>query len=93
MTAAGIPFDGDCISQSLMSSAFQTPNGGNFETYYQELRQAGKNFFLAQPPHVDVNLDAGQGDGSFLKEPSVNYFAYRRFTSKRGKLLIYYRSS
>ena len=82
MTAAGIPFDGDCISQSLMSSAFQTPNGGNFETHYQELREAGKKFFLAQPPHVDVNLDAGQGDGSFLKEPSVNYFAYCRFTNK-----------
>ena len=25
MKAVGIPFDGDCISQSLMSSAFQTP--------------------------------------------------------------------
>ena len=25
MEAGGIPFDGDCISQSLMSSAFQTP--------------------------------------------------------------------
>ena len=45
MTAAGIPFDGDCISQGLMSSAFQTQKGGNFELYYQELRRAGKTFF------------------------------------------------
>ena len=75
MTAAGIPFDGDCISQGLMSSAFQTQKGGNFELYYQELRRAGKNFFLAQPPHVDVNLRDHQ-DGSFLRESTVNNFTF-----------------
>ena len=60
MTEAGIPFDGDCISQGLMSSAFRTEeqeqDGGNFRKSYQELSHAGKKFFLAQPPHVDVNL-------------------------------------
>lgn len=67
-----IPFDGDCISQGLMSSAFQTreelpENGGNFETSYQKLSKAGKKFFLAQPPHVDINLPAAAAsDASFL---------------------------
>lgn len=71
-----IPFDADCISQGLMSTAFQpkqeVENGGNFETSYRKLNQAGKKFLLAQPPHVDVNLPT-VGDGSaFLLEKDLN---------------------
>ena len=42
-------------------------NGGNFEDNYQALSQAGKKFFLAQPPHVDVNLTQIE-QGTFLKD-------------------------
>lgn len=69
-----IPFDGDCISQGLMSSAFQPreelENGGNFETSYHKLSQAGKKFFLAQPPHVGINLPAAtpQAGAFFLTD-------------------------
>ena len=85
MKAAGIPFDGDCISQGLMSTAFQTEedeNGGNFEANYQNLSRAGKKFFWAQPPHVDVNLasspSSDDGDSTFLKVgqgEDANYIA------------------
>ena len=63
MKAAQIPYDGDCISQSLMSTAFGTSGKllANFQADYQKLSSGGKKFMLAQPPHVDVNLSAALG--------------------------------
>ena len=61
MEAGGIPFDGDCISQGLMSTAFQVKNAETrstsiFPTDLKKLSDAGKKFLLAQPPHVDSQL-------------------------------------
>ena len=73
MEAEGIPFDGDCISQGLMSTAFQVKNAEatrsstNFPTDWKKLSDAGKKFLLAQPPHVDSQLT-----GEFFLKNEMN---------------------
>ncbi len=75
MKLKDIPFDADCISQALLATAFRPSQpietGGNFEMSYELLKQSGKKFFLAQPPHVDINLP-NLGQGSFIKDHQDN---------------------